>query len=137
MKLLTYQIGKKEMVGVLNQDETWVYPISAAGMEYADMKELIREMSPSEQEMLQYVLNKDPHDVAGAAPIEDVTVLAPIPVPDQDIICLGINYAAHAEESAKFAKDSFTKNMQSRQSISPNVSIVQWIRMAVSLLIVI
>ena len=109
MKLLTYQVGKKEMVGVLNQDETWVYPISAAGMEYADMKALIREMSPSEQEMLQYVLNKEPHDVNGAAPIEDVTVLAPIPEPDQDVICLGINYAAHAEESAKFAKDSFTK----------------------------
>ena len=31
MKLLTYIVGKKEMIGVLNQEETWVYPVSAAG----------------------------------------------------------------------------------------------------------
>ena len=110
MKLLTYVVGKKEMVGVLNQDETWVYPVSAAGMDYADMKELIREMGPSEMEMLQHILKKEAHDVPGAAPLADVQVLAPIPVPDQDIICLGINYAAHAEESAKFAKASFSKS---------------------------
>ena len=110
MKLLTYMVGKKEMVGVLNQEETWVYPVSAAGMDYADMKNLIREMNPSEMEMLQHILKKEPHDVNGAAPLEDVQVLAPIPEPDQDIICLGINYAAHAEESAKFAKASFSKS---------------------------
>ncbi|MBR0306088.1 MAG: fumarylacetoacetate hydrolase family protein, partial [Lachnospiraceae bacterium] len=110
MKLLTYIVGKKEMIGVLNQEETWVYPVSAAGMDYTDMKDLIREMGQSEMEMLQYILNKEPHDVPGAAPMEDVTVLAPIPEPDQDIICLGINYAAHAEESARFAKESFQKD---------------------------
>jgi 2-keto-4-pentenoate hydratase/2-oxohepta-3-ene-1,7-dioic acid hydratase in catechol pathway len=110
MKLLTYIVGKKEMVGVLNHDETWVYPVSAAGMDYTDMKDLIREIGPSEMEMLQYIPKKDPHDVPGAAPMEDVKVLAPIPVPDQDIICLGINYAAHAEESARFAKESFQKD---------------------------
>ena len=110
MKLLTYIVGKKEMIGVLNQEETWVYPVLAAGMDYTDMKNLIREIGPSEMEMLQYILKKEPHDVPGAAPMEDVKVLAPIPEPDQDIICLGINYAAHAEESARFAKDSFQKD---------------------------
>ena len=35
--------------------------------------------------------------------------MAPIPVPDQDIICLGINYLAHAEESARFKKEAFSK----------------------------
>ena len=44
MKLLTYIVGKKEMVGVLNQEETWVYPVSAAGMDYTDMKDLIRNI---------------------------------------------------------------------------------------------
>jgi len=110
MKLLTYVVGKKEMIGVLNQEETWVYPVSAAGMDYTDMKDLIREIGPSEMEMLQYILKKEPHDIPGAAPMEDVTVLAPIPEPDQDIICLGINYAAHAEESARFTKESFSKD---------------------------
>ncbi len=110
MKLLTYVINKKEMVGALNQDETWVIPISAAGMEYTDMKDLIREASPSELEMLGYIVKKDPHDIHGAVPLENVTVLAPIPEPDQDIICLGINYAAHAEESERFTKENFAKD---------------------------
>lgn len=35
--------------------------------------------------------------------------MAPIPVPDQDIICLGINYLAHAEESARLKKEAFSK----------------------------
>lgn len=34
-------------------------------------------------------------------------LLAPILVPKQDIICLGINYMAHAEESARYKKEAF------------------------------
>ena len=112
MKFLTYIVGKKEMVGVLNLEETWVYPVSAAGMDYTDMKDLIREIGPSEMEMLNYIVKKEPYDVPGAAPMEDVQVLAPIPEPDQDIICLGINYAAHAEESARFTKENFSKDRE-------------------------
>ncbi len=109
MKLLTYVINKKELVGALNQDETWVYPVSAAGMDYTDMRDLIREMSASELEMMGCIAKKNPEDVPGAVPLSDVKVLAPIPVPDQDVICLGINYAAHAEESSRFHKESFGK----------------------------
>ena len=112
MKFLTYIVGKKEMVGVLNLEETWVYPVSAAGMDYTDMKDLIREIGPSEMEMLNYIVKKEPYDVPGAAPMEDVQVLAPIPEPDQDIICLGINYAAHAEASARFTKENFSKDRE-------------------------
>ena len=39
--------------------------------------------------------------------MEDVTLLPPIPVPEQDVICLGINYMAHAEESARFKNEDF------------------------------
>ncbi len=112
MKVLTYMTDRREQVGVLNQDETWVYPIGAAGMEYRSMKEMIREAGPSELEMLGYIMKKDPQDVPGAAPISDVKVLSPIPEPDQDVICLGINYLAHAKESARFKKEAFEKPAQ-------------------------
>ena len=36
-----------------------------------------------------------------------VKILAPIPQPKQDVICLGINYTEHAKESEKFDKDAF------------------------------
>lgn len=112
MKLLTYTVDRKELVGVLNQDETFVYPISAAGMEYRTMKEVIREIGPSELEMLAYISKRAPYEITNAAPLKDIRLLAPIPVPDQDIICLGINYLDHAKESARFKKEAFSKPAQ-------------------------
>ena len=43
MKLLAYEVDKRPFLGVFNENETWAYPISAAGMEYRSMKDLIRE----------------------------------------------------------------------------------------------
>lgn len=45
--------------------------------------------------------------VSGAVRIEDVQLLAPIPHPLQDVICLGINYMAHAEEASRFESNAF------------------------------
>ena len=112
MKLLTYEVDGKERVGVLSRDEAWVCPIAAAGMGYRTMKELIRECGPSELEMLNYISGKDPSEIKGAVPLADVRVLAPVPEPDQDVICLGINYLSHAKEAAKFEKEAFEKPEQ-------------------------
>ena len=109
MKLLAYEVDKRSFLGVLNEDETWVYPVSAAGMEYRSMKDLIREAGPSEMEMLDYISKKASGDVMGAAPVDEIRVVSPIAEPDQDIICLGINYMDHAEESARFEKREFER----------------------------
>jgi 2-keto-4-pentenoate hydratase/2-oxohepta-3-ene-1,7-dioic acid hydratase in catechol pathway len=37
----------------------------------------------------------------GPIPVADVTLLAPIPRPRQNIVCVGMNYVAHAYESAR------------------------------------
>ncbi|MBO6038510.1 MAG: fumarylacetoacetate hydrolase family protein, partial [Acidaminococcaceae bacterium] len=39
--------------------------------------------------------------------IGNVKLLSPIPRPGQDVLCLGINYTAHAEEAERFSKESF------------------------------
>lgn len=44
--------------------------------------------------------------------IENPEIIAPIPVPQQDVICLGINYMDHAEESARFKKEAFERNRE-------------------------
>jgi 2-keto-4-pentenoate hydratase/2-oxohepta-3-ene-1,7-dioic acid hydratase in catechol pathway len=36
-----------------------------------------------------------------AIPLEQVTLLAPVPAPRRNVICLGLNYADHAKESAE------------------------------------
>lgn len=69
MKLLTYEIDKKELVGVLNREETFVYPLSAADMDYRTMKDVISEISPSEMELLEHISGLPPYEVANAAPL--------------------------------------------------------------------
>ena len=40
----------------------------------------------------------------------ELRLLAPIPEPRQDVICLGMNYMDHSAEAAKWGKDDFVKN---------------------------
>lgn len=99
MKLLTFEYGGKEQVGFLKDDK--VYTID----KYASMAELIKNTDEKELKALEKNANN------GIA-YGDVNVLAPIPSPEQDIICLGVNYAAHAEESARFKKESYDGKAQ-------------------------
>ena len=50
-----------------------------------------------------------PEIPVGAKPLAQGSyrVLAPIPEPAQDVLCLGINYADHATEAARFSADAF------------------------------
>ena len=73
-------------------------------MDYKTMQEPIEGISESEKQLLEYVSGQDPYKIRGAAPIEEVRFLAPIKNPKQDVICLGINYMDHAEESARYKK---------------------------------
>lgn len=96
MKLVTFLHDNKEMVGVLTEDGAAVRPLP-----FDDMNALIQ--APREA-LLTAV-----KDAAAALPLSAVTLLAPIPRPRQDVICLGINYKAHAEEAARYSSEAFTK----------------------------
>lgn len=116
MKLVTYLLKGAQRVGVLDESERWVYPVSAAGNTAADMLELISQTDDAGLAKLKALSAKASGAVCGAARMEDIRLLAPIPVPKQDIVCLGVNYADHAEESARFHRDHFLKE-SARQTI--------------------
>lgn len=107
MKLVTYQVEQKVRAGFLSEDGEWVFPIDAAGLEYTTMLEAVKQISDSEIQLMEYMAKKEPYSIQGAARLEEVKLLAPIPQPAQDIICLGINYMDHAEESARYKKEAF------------------------------
>lgn len=102
MKLVTFQrrSGGGEEVGVLRAGDT-VLPVAEAGLAYPDMNALIRGMTAEEKQVLEAC------DAAGLAAGE-VRILAPIPRPLQDVICLGLNYTEHAREAASFSEEAFT-----------------------------
>lgn len=143
MKLVRYQTCRDTKdtgarLGILNQEETWVYPLTAFGMDYETVEEMIRKSSWEEMQQLSEGAYRPADQVEGAEriarqgkdaeciarqgkgaemiaaqkkeeePIQGAVLLAPIPCPQQDIICLGINYMDHAEESARFKNEKFS-----------------------------
>lgn len=85
MKYVTYLYDNKEAVGFLNESDNAVYPLP-----FADMNALIE----APKEKLEVAIKEAKNKIL----LSDVTLLAPIPRPKQDVICLGINYKAHAIE---------------------------------------
>ncbi len=96
MKLLTYIYHEEEALGVLNASETGVIPLSEFGVSYASMEELATTMTLEEQAMIQgAIAEKDSQAIA----LTEIKLLAPIPRPSRDIMCLGVNFLDHAQES--------------------------------------
>ncbi len=91
MKLLTYRYGGFERVGALRGDE--VIDLSPLA---ASMLELIESWHDLRAEVQKLVAAAE-----GGRALSAVELRAPIPRPRKNIICLGMNYAAHAIESLR------------------------------------
>ena len=96
MKLITYRLRGAEHVGALTADGTAVAPLP-----YPDMNTLIETASLEEL--------RSAAAAAETIPMEEVELLAPIPRPRQDVICLGMNYLDHAREAAQYDAGAFEK----------------------------
>ena len=91
MRLRTSKHNNNVKVGIVKDNFVYTLPFNS-------MNELI-DSNKSTHELLDLVSDK--------INVEETETLAPIPNPKQDIICLGINYMAHAEESARYKKEAF------------------------------
>ena len=90
MKLITFIIKDKEEIGVLKDD--FIIPLKDLGYNYLSMNDLI--LNTNEDELK--VINKKVNEYKSSLRLEDIKLLAPIPRPLQDVICLGLNYTEHA-----------------------------------------
>ncbi|RDU58222.1 fumarylacetoacetase, partial [Helicobacter didelphidarum] len=93
-KILRYLDNGVEFLGVLKENDTMVMPLDMSN----NMNDLIVNF-----ERLSKVFNPNNPLI----PLSQITLLSPIKSPLQDIICLGINYMEHAEESMRFKKEAF------------------------------
>ena len=91
MKLVTFLHDQTERVGVLSADETAVLPLP-----YADMLDLIGKADQLSETVAAAKASAEP------LPLSEVTLLAPIPRPGHDVICLGVNYKDHAKEAKRY-----------------------------------
>ena len=96
MKLVTYLQNGIEQIGVLTPAEDAVVPAGVLGLDFADMAELAVQMTDVQRDTAAALL---PEKAGEGIPLEQVKLLAPIPRPARDIICLGVNFSEHAKES--------------------------------------
>lgn len=90
MKLITYKYNNAVTLGAVNADNEVVALTAVA----PDMLTLIK-MGPDGLVQAQQLLDQAEQTL----PLADVELLAPIPQPVRNIMCLGKNYAEHAQES--------------------------------------
>ncbi len=96
MKLATYEINGEVKVGIIGNDENKIVPVSALGYKALEMTEFIREIAGEVTSDLMEKVNAAQGDV-----FAQCRLLSPIPQPAQDILCLGVNYKDHQDETIK------------------------------------
>ena len=100
MKLLTYRYDGEETIGRMSPDLRYVWPISQFGFAQKDMNSFIESVSEADLARLAAV-----ETAKVVIPYADVGKCAPIPIPRQDLLCLGMNFASHRDEAAVFKLD--------------------------------
>ena len=109
MKLATVVYDNKERVGVVKDGEIIMIPRAGS------MEELIRDgffedmiQTGTSGEQIRSIAARE--GTGDVIPLKEFSFLAPIPRPSQDVICLGMNFADHTNEAAKFHPDMVREN---------------------------
>lgn len=107
-----------EEPAVLSADGSTVTPLSWLGMSYETLSDAIPFLTPRVRMGLSLAMS------AGlpSLPMDAVQLQSPIPCPAQDVICLGINYAAHADEALRYSADAFSTEHHDAIYFSKRVS---------------
>ncbi len=101
MKLLTCIYQGQETVAVLAANGRHVVPVSDIGYDYATMNDLIRGTDRAYLAAMAAAAENADQPI----PLEEVRLTAPIPHPVRDVVCMGLNYKAHADEMADALKE--------------------------------
>ncbi len=97
MKFVTYLKNDIETAGILTKDMNGVISLAECDIPQPTILSFIQNHTDADMSVLQSAENEKQ-----GTPISSVTLLAPIPRPHHDILCLGLNYADHVAESSQF-----------------------------------
>ena len=112
MRFYTAAINDKEEILVAFAEGGRAYRLSllarlVPALAFADMNALILGWSEEIKAALEHLAANEGVLQAATVDVEDVQLCAPIVHPRQDVICLGINYDAHAQEAGRFSDEAF------------------------------
>lgn len=110
LRFVTYAENGRTQPGILTRGEDGVVALSTAlGRPVADMIGFIAEHGPEEPERLRTVADTLRPGENGCLALGEVRILAPIPRPIHDIICVGVNYHAHRKEAGENLQASLNR----------------------------
>lgn len=96
MKLVTYELEGKVSVGIIGADESKIVPVAELGYDCDDMVSFVYAIGGAVSDEL-----KNKVEAAEGVSFASCKLLSPIPQPAQDILCLGVNYKDHQDETIK------------------------------------
>ena len=112
MRFYTAIINNKEELLVGFAEGARAYRLSLLArlvptLAFSDMNALICGWSEDIKAALEHLAANEDVLTSAAVNVEKLQLCAPIVHPRQDVICLGINYDAHAQEAGRFSDEAF------------------------------
>ena len=105
MRFYTIKINDEYLPVVSSDGGKTGYDLRQLGFQIQSMAEFLRKDPLEKLSLISDEIKKsDPSKTIG---LESAKICAPVIHPDQDIICLGINYSEHAAEASGFSKEAF------------------------------
>lgn len=109
MRIVTFEKNGNRGVGIV--DEFSVVPASTLGFS-GDIHDFLRRYSVSDLIQKKAEILSAEH-----IPLEEVKLCAPIPRPEHDVVCLGLNYRDHEEEAARVNKDAYSRKDENVKAV--------------------
>lgn len=101
MKFLRFRFEDQESIGVLDKTERFIVKVSdiTKGKQVCTMQQVIENLGDSDiSEIADSIKHIQKYPYINSA---DVTICSPIEKPIHDILCVGVNYSEHLEETQK------------------------------------
>ena len=102
MKFVTYKVSNNQDFGVYEQKSNKIFSLNALiGSNFKNLLEFIDSSLENKIGLINEAL-KNRNLVEGLGiDFSDVTLCSPIPMPRGDVLCLGLNYKDHLEETSR------------------------------------
>jgi len=107
MKFASWVQNGREEAGIFSKDLQSVHSFRSLGLDYKSLLDFIIRRDEPVMDKLRKAQEKD------GVPANETKPEAPIPVPHHDIICLGLNYMDHVQESARMHNKTEEKREKS------------------------
>lgn len=96
-------------VGILSKDELFVIDVNSISLSkfFIDVNDLIQGISQDDIIKLKNIINEESFNDYNVFKKEECTIHVPIEKPIHDILCVGVNYKEHLEETQTHFDSSF------------------------------